>query len=172
MGKIAFTTDKKKVNVGEYFTVSWECRNPDMVTLSVQDGGKTVYQLGDSGTKAINASGNADKIILVLRASIGGQVEEKTVSVRVKRKVIKAEKVSYSPRNRKMFSGFSGIKEKWTRIKSQYKTVWTHLPDTKKLALKVTGLLTIAISLSAISPKLLPWGLMAIVGYLGWIVVK
>ena len=41
MGKIAFTTDKEKVNVGEYFTVPWECRNPDMVTLSVQDGGKT-----------------------------------------------------------------------------------------------------------------------------------
>ena len=172
MEKIYFTVDKKKVTEGEYITASWECQNPDMVTLSILDGEKTVYQLGDSGSKVIQASGNADKMILTLRASIGGKVEEKNATVRVKRKVLKAEKTFYTPGNGKRAPFFSAIKDNWARITSQYKVAWSYLSETKKLALKVTVLLTIAIALSAISPKLLPWGVMAIVGYLGWIVVK
>jgi len=162
MSKLSFKIDKKQISVGEYVTVSWDCVNPDMVTLIVQDGGKSVYQLGDSGSRVIQASGSADKMLLTLRASIGGKAEEKSVEVKVKKKVLKAERI---PRNPK-------IKDWWQRTTVGMKTAWTYMPGTKKLAVKIMGLLLVTMILTSISPKLLPLGLFIVVIYLGWYVMK
>ena len=173
MSRITLKIDKRKVSEGEYVTVSWECASPDMVTLTVVDGGKTLYQLGDSGSKVIKASGNSDRMVLTLRASIGGKTEEQSVNVKVKRQVLKAESVHRSPRSgRKKPAGFSGIKDSWSRYTAQTKTAWAYMPEAKKLAVTVMGLLMIAIILACISPKLLPWALVAIACYLGWVVIK
>jgi len=173
MSKISFHIDKKKVTEGEYVTVSWDCQNPDMVSLVVADGSKSVHQLGDSGTKVIPASGNADQMVLTLRATIGGKLEEKSAKVKVKRKVLKADKVSRGPKNQnsKPFD-FTRIKDWWTRTTAQYKTAWAYMPETKKLAVKVMGLIAAVMILSGISPKLLPLGLLAVAGYLSWIILK
>jgi len=174
MGRITLATDKKRISEGEYITVSWDCQNPDMVSLTVDDGGRSVHQLGDSGSKVLQASGNADRMILTLRASVGGKIEEKSATVKVERKVLKAEKVNRSPRsgpdNRKF--DLARIKDWWSRTTMQYKTAWNYLPEEKKLAVKVMGLLAATMLLTAISPKLLPIGLIGLVGYLGWVVMK
>jgi hypothetical protein len=108
MSKISFDIDRKQVQEGESVTVSWSCESPDMVTLTVVDGVKSVHQLGDSGTRVIPATGNADKIVLTLRASIAGKTEEKTATVKVKRKVVKAERVHSTPYGKKERTGKTG----------------------------------------------------------------
>jgi len=175
MSKITFNIDKKQISEGEYVTVTWNCENPDMVTLSVQDGGKSIYQLGDSGTRVVQASGNTDRMVLTLRASLNGKVEEKSITVKVKRKVLKAEKVhrtsSWEGKKKKPFD-LGRIKDWWTRFTAALKTGWAYMPETKKLAYKVLGLLMAGMILTSISPKLLPVGILLIGGYLSWIIIK
>lgn len=78
-----FRTDKSKVYEGESFIVSWDCQNPEMVSLTVEDGAKSQIPLPDSGSRTISASGNADKIVLTLHASIGGRVQVKKAVLRL-----------------------------------------------------------------------------------------
>lgn len=182
MSKISFDIDRKQVQEGESVTVSWSCESPDMVTLTVVDGVKSVHQLGDSGTRVIPATGNADKIVLTLRASIAGKTEEKTATVKVKRKVVKAERVNSTPYGKKERTGngssknnpinLSRIKNWWQRTKDKYKTAWSYMPETKKLATKILGMMLALTILSSIWPKLFSLGLLLIVGYLGWILIK
>ena len=173
---MTFSIDKKQVQEGEYFTVSWDCQNPDMVSMTVEDGSRSQFQLPDSGSRAIQASGNADKIVLTLRASIGGKVEEKKAAVKVKRKVLKAEKVRRSPKSsssggKKAFD-FSKISSWWNNFTSRLKMAWSYMPENKKLAYKILGLILLAMILAGISPKLMGVGLILVVGYLMWIILK
>ena len=175
MAGIVFNIDKKQVNEHEWVTVSWDCQNPDQVSLTVEDGTRTVHQLADSGSRSVQASGNADKMVLTLRASIGGKMQEKSVTVKVKRKVLKAEKVHRAPRSGRT-SGptewWESIKSWWTKTSAGLKTAWTYMPENKKLASKILGLMCAVMLLTGISPKLFPLGLIAIMGYLTWIIVK
>lgn len=176
MSKITFNIDKRQVQEGESVTVSWNCESPDMVTLTVVDGVKSVHQLGDSGSKTIPATGNADKMVLTLRASIGGKTEEKSASVRVKRKVVKAERVNSTPYGKKEKKNppldFSKVKNWWRRTSGRYKTAWSYMPEDKKLATKILGMMLALMILTGFWPKLFSVGLLLIIGYLGWIVLR
>ncbi|MBR1782751.1 MAG: hypothetical protein IJ753_04450 [Bacteroidales bacterium] len=176
MGKLSFNIDKKQVTEHEHVTVSWDCENPEQVTLTVEDGTKSIHQLPDSGSRVIEASGNADRMTLTLRAVIGGKTQEKSVTVKVKRKVLKAEKVHGAPRgssgSRKAWFDFSKVKGWWSRTIAGLKTSWTYMPENKKLATKILGLMCAVMLLTGFVPKLFPVGLIAIIGYLTWIIVK
>ena len=175
MSKLTFNIDKKQVAEGEYINVTWDCPNPDMVSLTVEDGIKSIHQLSDSGSRSIPASGNADKIILTLRASIGGKVEEKKATVKVKRKVLKAEKVYGSAKSSKSWKNpidFSKIKTWWNGLTSKLKLAWTYMPENKKLAYKILGLIMVAMILTSISPKLATLGFLLVVGHLFWVIIK
>ena len=175
MSKLTFNIDKKQVAEGEYINVTWDCPNPDMVSLTVEDGIKSIHQLSDSGSRSIPASGNADKIILTLRASIGGKVEEKKATVKVKRKVLKAEKVYGSAKSSKSWKNpidFSKIKTWWNGLASKLKLAWTYMPENKKLAYKILGLIMVAMILTSISPKLATLGFLLVVGHLFWVIIK
>ena len=52
MSKLTFNIDKKQVAEGEYINVTWDCPNPDMVFLTVEDGIKSIHQLSDSGSRS------------------------------------------------------------------------------------------------------------------------
>ena len=177
MSKLTFNIDKKQVTEGEYINVTWDCPNPDMVSLTIEDGIKSIHQLSDNGSRSIPVSGNADKIILTLRASIGGKVEEKKASVKVKRKVLKAEKVygsakSSSSKNWKNIFDFTKVKTWWNGLASKFKLAWTYMPENKKLAYKILGLIMAAMILTSISPKLASLGFLLVVGYLFWVILK
>ena len=175
MSKLTFNIDKKQITEGEYINVTWDCPNPDMVSLTVEDGIKSIHQLSDSGSRSIPASGNADMITLTLRASIGGKVEEKKATVKVKRKVLKAERVYGSAKSSKGWKNpfdFSKIKTWWNGIVSKFKLAWTYMPENKKLAYKILGLIMVAMILTSISPKLATLGFLLVVGYLFWVIFK
>lgn len=113
---IVFTIDKTRVTEHEYITVRWECGMPDQVSLTVEDGTRQVFQLGDSGTKVIEASGNTDIIRLTLRASVKGNVYHKELSVKVRHRDAKSGKghrSSRRQRERKPTSVISNIKNWW-----------------------------------------------------------
>ena len=176
MGKLSFNIDKKQVTEHEHVTVSWDCENPDQVTLTVEDGTRSIHQLPDSGSRVIEASGNADRMTLTLRAVIGGKAQEKSATVKVKRKVLKAEKVHSAPRSssggRKSWFDLSKIKGWWSRTTAGFKNAWTYMPENKKLATKILGLMCAIMLLTSFAPKLFPLGLLAIMGYLTWIILK
>ena len=113
---------------------------------------------------------------LTLRAVIGGKTQEKSVTVKVKRKVIKAEKVHGTPRsgsnNKKAWFDFTKLKDWWSRTSDRLKTAWTYMPENKKLATKILGLMFAVMLLTSFAPKLFPLGILAIMGYLTWIIVN
>lgn len=111
MGKLSFNIDKKQVTEHEHVTVSWDCENPDQVTL---------------------------------RAVIGG----------------------------KAWFDFSKVKDWWSRTSAGLKTAWTYMPENKKLATKILGLMCAVMLVTGFAPKLFPLGLLAIMGYLTWIILK
>ena len=176
MGKVSFSIDKKKVREGEYITVSWDCQEPDQVSLTVEDGAKTVLHLGDRGSRVVQASGNADKITLTLRASIAGKTESRSETVKVERKVLKAEMPRKEKRTgqRRKHSGpdFTGVKNWWNRTKGMFSYSWSALPDTKKLASKLLGILMLIMLLTSFAPKLFPLGMIALVGYLTLVIIR
>ena len=175
MADLSFNVDRTKANEGDYITVSWDCSNPDMVSLSVEDGTKTIYQLGDSGSRSIKVSGESDRINLTLSASTGGKVERRTLSVKVDRKVARARKVKSSPKpssSKKRKLDFGKVGEWWRKSTADLKTVWGFMPSDKKLAYKVLCFLAVLSILSAFSPKLLSVGVLAIGLYLMWFILK
>jgi len=175
MADLSFNVDRTKANEGDYITVSWDCSNPDMVSLSVEDGTKTIYQLGDSGSRSIKVSGESDRMNLTLSASTGGKVERKTLSVKVDRKVARTRKVKSAPKpssSKKRKPDFGKVGERWRKSTSDLKTVWGFIPADKKLAYKVLGLLAALSILSAFFPKLLSVGILAIGLYLMWFILK
>ncbi len=176
MKVMKFKVDKSKVTEGESFNVSWECSNPDMVSLTIEDGTKNHIQLPDSGVRAILASGNSDKINIILKASVGGKIEEKKACVKVRRKVLKAERVDRAPRSqrssgKKLFD-FSRIGDWFKKQTTMFKTAWSYMSADKKLAYKVLGLIMVTMILTSFSPKLLAVGLGGTVGYLIWQILK
>jgi len=194
MANITFKADKTKVTEHEHVTVEWDCPSPDQVTLTVEDGGKNVYQLADSGRRVVEASGYSDKMVLTLRASIGGKTHEKSITVKVNRKVVEAEAPRRSSRSSgssgsfgssstfsssrssgsggKKFLDFSKLKNWWARTTAGFKTAWTYMPENKKFATKILGLMCAVMLLTSFFPKLLPFGLIAIMGYLTWVIIK
>lgn len=137
-----FRTDKTKVHEGENFIVSWDCENPEMVSLTVEDGAKSQIPLPDNGSRTISASGNADKIVLTLHASIGGRVQVKKAVVKVTRNVVKTEKVHHrtrsSPGNKKIFD-LSKIASWWNTVSFRMKTTRAYMPEDKRMAYITLG---------------------------------
>lgn len=176
MDKLKFNIDRTKAEAGESVNVSWDCENPDMVSLTVEDGQKSVYQLGDSGSRSIKLSGDSDKVVFTLSATLGGKVERSTHTVKVSRKVLKAEKVHRAPRSsssRKFkMPDFGKVGDWWKRTTVNFKTVWSYLPSDKKLAYKILGILAAISVLSAIFPRLLSLGFLVLGFYLMWFILK
>jgi|GEM_PF-3474766 len=173
--KIVFTIDKTRVTEHEYITVRWECGMPDQVSLTVEDGTRQVFQLGDSGTKVIEASGNTDIIRLTLRASVKGNVYHKELSVKVRHRDAKSGKghrSSRRQRERKPTSVISNIKNWWDEGIYRVRTTWSYLPENKKLALETIGLMCCVMLLAPISPKLVYWGIIAVITFLTWVIYR
>ena len=169
------STDKKHVHVGESFIVSWDCRNPETVSLIVEDGEKSLIPLSDSGSRTIFASGKADKIVLTLHASIGGRVQEKKVVVKIKRNVIKAERrhrcTRSSSSSRNTF-GRSKIVSWWNTVSYRIKAIWAYVPEDKRIAYITLGLVMFAMILTRLSNRLSSAGFIMVVSYLMWIILK
>ena len=64
------------------------------------------------------------------------------------------------------------MKAWWLRASAGLKTAWTYLPENKKLATKILALMCAVMLLTSFAPKLFPIGILAIMGYLTWIIVK
>jgi hypothetical protein len=115
-------------------------------------------------------------MVLTLRASIGGKTEEKRATVRVRRKVVKAERVYSTPYGKKEKTSnpldFSKVKDWWRRTSDKYKAAWSYMPENKKLATKILGLMCAVMLVTSFAPKLFPIGLLAVMGYLTWIILK
>ena len=176
MDKLKFNIDKVKADAGESVNVSWDCDNPDMVSLTVEDGQRSVYQLGDSGSRSIKLSGDSDKVVFTLSATLGGKVERSTRTVKVSRKVLKAEKVQRAPgsssSSKFRMPDFGKVGDWWKRTASNFKMAWSYLPADKKLAYKILGILAAISVLSAVFPRLLSLSFLVLGLYLMWFILK
>ena len=64
------------------------------------------------------------------------------------------------------------IRSWWNRVTSRFKLAWTYMPENKKMAYKILGLILAALFLANLSPRLLSLGFFIVVGYLMWIILK
>ncbi|MCI2082384.1 MAG: hypothetical protein LKJ93_04265, partial [Bacteroidales bacterium] len=121
------------------------------------------------------------KTILTLRVVENGKLKKKEISIKVKKeKPQKARPADNTGRRRNGSCGkscplnnfFAKAKSDFGNFFCRMKSVWNYLPDKKKLAYIVLGLIIVVMILASISPKLLIFGLMAIALYLFWIIFK
>lgn len=178
------SVDKKTIEEGQYVLLTWDCGDPDQVSLVVEEGAsRRVLPLSNSGTTSVLPTGESDTMRLRLRCvDASGKVLEEERTVKVKRRVLKAERVDGSP-----FDGGQGRKTQssgdrpafleragqwWRRRKEAARAFWSVQPKDKKLAFKVLGILVATDFLVLLSPRLLPVGLFATGLYLVWYLAR
>ncbi len=181
MANIHLSVDRDSVNSGDFFTVNWQCENPDMVVLKVSDGVPSTVHLSDSGSRVVRASGQSDRITVSIIATVGGKKEEVSKVVKVSLpKAHRAERVDSVPRSdpKPSQGSFSGSKERkplfdtaklkagYERRKTMLKATWSLLPADKKVIVEVLGLLLLIDIVSAFVPRALPIGVLLLSFYL------
>lgn len=175
---IKFSVDKRSVVEGDYVDVSWECTEPEMVVLVVEDGSnRATYQLADSGTKRLFLQGPKQAII-TLKASLGSRVLTERAEITIKPRP-KTKSSSARPKRERAHTARPVGNGWWSRQKYRLRSYWASLrytwscmPERKRLAYTIMWLLMAVMMLYYISPSLLFVGLLGVVGYLMWIVFK
>lgn len=131
MSSFNFTVDKKSVREGDYVVVSWACKNPDAVSLTVDNGyGQTSVQLADSGSRSVVMDRSKGKTVLRLSVVQNGKIHKEELSVKVEaRKAPKAERTSThsGPKN-----SFKNIKGNWSTFVYRLRYGWQMLPEKKR----------------------------------------
>ena len=173
------TVDKKVLSEGEYATVSWDCGSPDQASLVVVEGGsRRVFPLSDAGTMVVSPTGDSDTMELILKASIAGSIQQESLSVKVKRVVLRAEKVSgvKGARRDRASSALDSAKDRlhewWGRTREEFASWWSILPPTKKLAWKCLLGIFLILLLSCFSPRFLPFGVVLLSLYLVYFIYR
>jgi len=148
MGKILkFSVDKQKITQGEWVTVSWECEDPDAVSLTVVDtegNSRNIIHLADSGAQAVTLD-LAGKTVIRLNAVFGGKAQREEVTVKVakkkqeKAKDSQAKEARYEGPGRKSNSSknpfsnpFSNLGQKWNTFIQRLAYGWSLLPQRRR----------------------------------------
>ncbi len=165
MNELIFKVNKETVTEGEIVEVTWSCLGATSVVLTLDNGFKAVkLDVENSGTKKfrLNRSKGKTKFVFVVTDS-NGKSASKTLKVRVKElKAIKAEEV--------------GGESRFTKFVRDYiaktKRSWSVLSERKRMAYIVLWSVMLIMILSLINPIFIKMGLVALIAYMAWIVVK
>ena len=173
MEKMTFKTDRTTVTEGEIVEVGWDCPGSDSVDLTIDNGFKTsVLPLEKSGSKRFRLNRSKGRTRLVLTAHVGGKGFSKAIKIKVKElPVTKAETVDHRGQPMGWLQRLWNM-PKWQSFLMRYRQGRQAMPKEKKLASNLLLMLGAALLLGTFVPVLLPVGLLALAGYLMWVVLK
>lgn len=170
--KIELSVDKTTVIEGDIVEMRWSCQNADSVELTLDNGfKKNTIPVEAVGSKKFRLNRSNGRTHLVIGATVNGKTHYKSVAVRVKKmKATKAEEVHDYTGHKGIRN--NGLKNSWENFKTKFKYAWSMFPANKQLAFKIMMLLGFFLLLSAFIPKFQTIGLLIVMGYLCWVVMK
>lgn len=168
---MTFKTDRTSLTEGEIITVEWDCLDAERVELSIDNGYKaTVVPLEKAGTKRFRLNRSKGRTRLTITAWVGGKSYSKTIKVRVgEMPRTHAETVGddYATNPPK-----KGLAAKWQELQLRWQMAWQAMTPDKKVAARVLIIIAATLLLCLVVPRLLIFGLLAVVGYLVWYLRK
>lgn len=170
---MTFNTDRRAVTEGDIVELRWDCPGSTRVDLTIDNGYKTsVIPLETGGSKRFRLHRSKGRTKLTLTAHVGGRPYSKTIRVKVKEMpVTKAETVDQRGRTMSRWRQWLNM-PRWQTMLQHYRQGRQALPKEKRLASRLLLLIGGVLLLSSFVPVLLLVGLMAITGYLLWVIVK
>lgn len=165
MSDIIFKIDKTTVTEGDIVEVAWACPNAQSVSLTLNNGFKSVEMPLDTiGNKKfrLNRSKGKTEFILNVALSSGKNINK---SLKVKVKELKAINPEFVGSESKVWHS---LKEAFYKIKVR----WQALPAQKRSANIVLWVIAISLILSMINPMLLQIGLIVVIAYLALVLMK
>ena len=170
---MTFTTDCRAVTEGDIVEVRWNCPGSAGVELTIDNGYKSsVIPLETCGSKRFRLHRSKGRTRLTLTAHVEGKSYSKTLRVKVKEiPVTKAETVDSQGRTLSRLRQWLNL-PRWQSLWRTYKMGRQAMPREKQLASRLLLLLGAVLLLSTFLPILLLVGLLAITGYLMWILLK
>lgn len=175
MSNINFNTDKKSLTEGDIIELQWSCPAAERVDLTIDNGfRKSQVPLNASGTKKFRLNRSQGKTRLTITSWKEGKDTSKTIRVRVKSiPTLKAEAVDDEGRK------VGAVKEWWNRMltkwqssDSRLKQAWQVMPEKKRLASTVMFILVGIAIVSAFAPRFMPTGMLLLMLYLAWVMLK
>lgn len=171
MEKMTFKTDRTSLVEGEIITVEWDCLDAERVELSIDNGYKaSIVPLEKAGNKRFRLNRSKGRTRLTITAWVDGKSYSKTIKVRVREMpTTHAETIGddYATRPPK-----KGLAAKWQELSMRWQMSWQAMTPVKKLATRLLAIIAVMLLLSLVAPRLFFLGLMVLVGYLLWIVLK
>ena len=171
MEKMTFKTDRDALVEGEVITVEWDCLEAERVELSIDNGFKaSVVPLERKGTKRFRLNRSKGRTRLTITAWVNGKSYSKTIKVKVSEMpTTRTETVGddYAQRPPK-----EGLAAKWQELKMRWQMAWQAMTPDKRLASTVLIIIAATLLLCIVVPRLLVFGLLAVVGYLVWYIRK
>lgn len=177
MRKIDFHTDKRSLTEGDVIELQWICDPAaERVELTMDNGyKKSMMPLGPNGTKKFRLNRSLGRTCLTITSWKKGKETSKTIRVRVRPvPTLKAEAIggkrrrtgaAAKPWRTRMLS-------KWQDAIRRLRQAWQLMPERKRLASTVMLFLAGLAIVSAIAPRFMPIGLLVLMLYLAWVVLK
>lgn len=161
---MTFDVDRTSVYEGDIVEVRWDCTGAERVELKIDNGFKaTVLSLDVVGSKRFRLHRSKGRTSLTITAWKDGKYGSKTLKVRVKEmETTHAETVDNQGRK-------VGSASQWTE---KMKMRMQSLPADKRMAVRVVAILAAALLLGIIMPRLFLIGIVALLGYLLYVIWK
>ena len=170
-----FNIDKTTVTEGETVEIRWDCSGAETTNLIIDNGFKSsCMNVENTGNKKFRLNRSKGKTKLILEATFQGKKQCKEIRVRIKKlKTTRTRTINNEAyaRQREEFSK-KNLNEKWHILKNSIRYSWQCLPENKRLAYKILGILLLIVLLIRISPRLVSLGLLILAGYLFFVIVK
>lgn len=170
-----FDIDRHSVTEGEIVEVTWQCEGAEKVSLTIDNGYRTTgIPLTLNGNKRFRLHRSKGRTRLTIAATVDGKVYRKTHRVRVKEMpVLRAETVDHHGRRQSKLNLWwqQGL-TKWHNFRNRQRYLLQALPERKQVAVRMLLILGGIALLSVIWPKLYGLGMIALMVYLGVILLK
>lgn len=170
-----FDIDRRSVTEGDIVEVTWRCEGAEQVGLTLDNGyRKTDIPLTISGSKRFRLNRSKGRTRLTIAATVDGKVYRKTHRVRVKEMpVLRAETVDHRGRRQsRLGQWWQQRLTKWHDFRNKQRYLLRALPERKQMAVRMLLILGGIMLLSAIWPRLYGLGMIALVVYLGVVLLK
>lgn len=174
---IVFTTNTDTVMEGDVIDIQWNCSPAESVKLTIDNGFKSnTIDIENSGSKRFRLNRSKGKTKLTITTTNEGKEYSKTLKIKVKEmEAIHAETINDSQHS--FFNNFrqnngGKFSNWWQNIKMSLVYAWMALPPNKKIAYIILNFLMLLLIISLIFPKFLIFGLILIIIYLLYILMK
>ena len=173
--RMIFDIDRRTVTEGDVVEVKWQCAEAESVRLTIDNGYRsTEIPLENSGSKRFRLNRSKGRTHLTITVSIEGKSYSKRINVRVKKMpTVHAETVDQQGRRQGWLrQWWQKLLTNWHDFRARMRQGMQALPERKQLAAKTLAIIGVILILSAFWPRAYGFGMMILVVYLTYVMLK